>query len=190
VILIIDNYDSFTGNIVQYLRELGATVEVTRNDAISAADARANSAQAFLISPGPGEPRQAGVSLDLVAGCAANARPLLGVRLGHQAIGESFAGAIVRAHHPDARQDKCHPSRGIGRVHGPALAVHGDTLSFARGRGCTLVTNAHTVDGTIMGLRHRVLPIDGVQLHPESIASEYGHQLLANFLALAGVLTA
>jgi anthranilate synthase component 2 len=97
VILIIDNYDSFTGNIVQYLRELGATVEVTRNDAISAADARANSAQAFLISPGPGEPRQAGVSLDLVAGCAANARPLLGVRLGHQAIGESFAGAIVRA---------------------------------------------------------------------------------------------
>ena len=79
MILIIDNYDSFTGNIVQYLRELGATVEVTRNDAISAADARANSAQAFLISPGPGEPRQAGVSLDLVAGCAANARPLLGV---------------------------------------------------------------------------------------------------------------
>lgn len=188
MILVIDNYDSFTWNIVQYLRELGVRVEVARNDALSAADAVASSAQAFLISPGPGGPEQAGISLDLVAACAARARPLLGVCLGHQAIGRHFGGRIVHA--STLMHGKTSPIHHDGSgvflgLPSPFTATRYHSLAV---QGGTLLANATTADGTIMGIRHPTLPIHGVQFHPESIASEHGHDLLANFLALAGMI--
>ncbi len=190
MILVIDNYDSFTWNLVQYLRELGAEVEVARNDAITAEDALASSAQAFVISPGPGGPQAAGISMDLVAACAAHARPLLGVCLGHQAIGKFFGGQIVRAaklmHGKTSAID--HDGSGVfAGLPSPFTATRYHSLAVEQD---ALLTNAWTADGTIMGLRHPGLPIHGIQFHPESIASEYGHALLRNFLSLAGVSTA
>ena len=188
MILVIDNYDSFTWNLVHYLMELGAEVKVVRNDALTAAEALASDAAAFLISPGPRTPDDAGVSLDLVAACAANARPLLGVCLGHQAIGQAFGGRVVRG----------------GLMHGKTCAIGHDGSGvfadlpspFTATRYHSLVVtdvpddlivNATAPDASVMGLRHRELPIHGVQFHPESIATEHGHALLANFLALAGM---
>jgi hypothetical protein len=130
MILVIDNYDSFTWNLVHYLQELGAEVEVVRNDAIGAGEAMSSNAQAFLISPGPCTPNEAGISLDLVAACAEGKRPLLGVCLGHQAIGQHFGG-IGGARRPDARQDQPGDPRRHRPVHRPALALHRDALSFA-----------------------------------------------------------
>jgi len=189
VILLIDNYDSFTWNIVHYLRELNVGVRVMRNDALTAADALASGAGGFVISPGPGASDAAGISLDLVAACAAERRPLLGICLGHQAIGQHFGGRVVRA----------------GRVmHGKACAVAHDgsgvfaalpspftaaryhsLLVAAEDLPACLAVNATAEDATIQGLRHRELPIHGVQFHPESVASEHGHHLLANFVRLA-----
>ena len=189
MILVVDNYDSFTWNLVQYLRALGSEIRVERNDALSVAGAMACGAEAILISPGPGTPDEAGISLDLVAACAEARRPLLGVCLGHQAIGQYFGGRIVRAPAPmhGKVSEIAHDGSGVfaglpspfaaTRYH--SLAVAPDSLSGE------LIVNASAPDGTIQGLRHHSLPIHGVQFHPESIASEHGHALLRNFLTLA-----
>lgn len=193
MILVIDNYDSFTFNLVHYLMELGAEVDVVRNDAISAGQAISSGAQGFLISPGPCTPNEAGISLDLVAACADAGRPLLGVCLGHQAIGQHFGGKVVRG----------------GLMHGKTSPVDHDGTGLFTGLPCPftatryhslvvedipadLVVNATSetpgLDGTsVMGFRHATLPIHGVQFHPESIATEHGHALLANFLEICGI---
>ena len=189
MILVIDNYDSFTWNLVQYLKEIGAEVRVARNDAISAADALASGAAAFLISPGPGAPDEAGISLELVAACAESARPLLGVCLGHQAIGQHFGGRIARAPAPmhGKVSEIAHDGSGVfAGLPSPFPATRYHSLCVAPGSlPESLIATASAPDGTIQGFRHRSLPIHGVQFHPESIASAHGHVLLANFLGLA-----
>jgi anthranilate synthase component 2 len=191
MILVIDNYDSFTWNLVHYLRELGTEVEVARNDAIDVGQAMSSGAQAFLISPGPCTPNEAGISLDLVRACAAQSRPLLGVCLGHQAIGQAFGGQVVRA--AELMHGKTSPivHDGTGVFAGlasPITATRYHSLIVAEdGLPAELEVNARVADGTIMGVRHQVLPIHGVQFHPESIATEHGHAMLANFMALAGI---
>lgn len=191
MILVIDNYDSFTWNLVHYLRELGAEVEVVRNDAIDVGQAMSSGAQAFLISPGPCTPNEAGISLDLVKACAAERRPLLGVCLGHQAIGQAFGGQVVRA--PELMHGKTSPvvHDGTGVFAGldsPITATRYHSLIVAaEGLPEALAVNARVADGTIMGFHHRSLPIHGVQFHPESIATEHGHAMLANFMAIAGI---
>ena len=188
MILVIDNYDSFTWNLVHYLMELGAEVEVVRNDAIGVGQAMSSGADAFLISPGPKTPSEAGISLDLVAACADQKRPLLGVCLGHQAIGQHFGGKVVRG----------------GLMHGKTSPVSHDGTSLFTGLPdpfngtryhslivehipAALIVNATAPDGSIMGFRHATLPIHGVQFHPESIATEHGHAMLANFMKIAGI---
>ena len=190
MILVIDNYDSFTWNIVHYLRELGAEVRVERNDALSAADALASGAGGLLISPGPGAPENAGISLELVAACAEARRPLLGVCLGHQAIGAHFGGRVAKAGRVMHGKTCAVRHDGSGLFEGlpspftatryHSLIVDADSLPEC------LIANAAAEDKTIQGLRHRDLPIHGVQFHPESVASEHGHALLATFLRLAG----
>jgi anthranilate synthase component 2 len=189
MILVVDNHDSFTWNLVQYLKEIGAEVRVARNDAITCAEALASGAEGILISPGPGTPEQSGVSLDLVAACAAERRPLLGVCLGHQAIGMHFGGRIVRAPAPvhGKTGDIAHDRSGLfAGLPSPFTATRYHSLVVAADSvpGC-LAVNATATDGTIQGFRHRELPIHGVQFHPESIASTHGHALLANFLRMA-----
>ena len=188
-ILLIDNYDSFTFNLVQLLGELGATCEVRRHDAIDVPAAMALRPQAIVLSPGPGTPDQAGICLELIA-AAAGTIPLLGVCLGHQAIGQAFGGRVVRA--PSPMHGKVSPVR-----HGGSDVFRGLPSPFGATRYHSLVVEAASLpdclevtadtDGIIMGLRHRALPVFGVQFHPESIASEHGHRLLGNFLDLAGV---
>jgi anthranilate synthase component 2 len=191
VILIIDNHDSFTWNLVHYLRELDAEVRVARSDEIGAAEALASGAGGILISPGPGTPDEAGVSLELVAACAEARRPLLGVCLGHQAIAQAFGGTVVRADLPT--HGKASPVRhdGSGIFAGlPSpfeAARYHSLVAAAEALPDCLVVNASGDDASVQGLRHRELPIHGVQFHPESIASEGGHRLLSNFLALAHV---
>jgi anthranilate synthase component 2 len=191
MILVIDNYDSFTWNLVHYLQMLGAEVEVVRNDAIGAGQALSSGAEAFLISPGPCSPNEAGVSLDLVAAAADAGRPLLGVCLGHQAIGQYFGGKVVRA--PSLMHGKTspilHDASGVFTdLPSPFTATRYHSLTVPEESvPATLVVNARTADGVVMGLRHATLPIHGVQFHPESIATEHGHALLANFLRLAGI---
>jgi anthranilate synthase component II len=190
-ILVVDNYDSFTWNLVHYLGEVGAEVRVARNDEIGAAEAVAADFDAILISPGPGAPDHAGISLDLVAACAEARRSLLGVCLGHQAIGQHFGGGIERAPRPMHGKTSAIDHDGSGVFAAlpspfPATRYHSLTLAPDSVPDC-LAVNARTADGTIQGLRHRTLPIHGVQFHPESVASEQGHQLLANFLALASL---
>ncbi len=185
-VLVVDNYDSFTWNLVHYLRELEAEVRVERSDAIGVVEALASGADAFLISPGPGTPDEAGISLELVAACAADRRPLLGVCLGHQAIGLHFGGEVGRA--PRLMHGKTSPVEhdGSGVFAGlpsPFSATRYHSLSIAADSvpACILV-NATARDATVQGIRHRSLPIHGVQFHPESIASDYGYDLLGNFL--------
>jgi anthranilate synthase component 2 len=190
VILVVDNYDSFTWNLVHYLRELGAEVRVERNDAIGAVEALASGASALLISPGPGTPEEAGVSLELVAACAEARRPLLGVCLGHQAIGAHFGGKVVRAE-PVMHGKACpveHDGSGVFKgLPSPFTAARYHSLAVsAESLPACLAVNATAGDSTVQGLRHRTLPIHGVQFHPESVASEHGHALLRNFLELAG----
>jgi anthranilate synthase component 2 len=193
MILVIDNYDSFTFNLVHYLMELGAEVEVARNDAISAGQAISSGAAGFLISPGPCTPNEAGISLELVAACADAARPLLGVCLGHQAIGQHFGGHVVRGglmHGKTSLVD--HDGTGVFRgLPSPFTATRYHSLIVEDVPG-SLIVNATSetpgLDGTsVMGFRHATLPIHGVQFHPESIATEHGHELLANFLEICGV---
>jgi len=188
MILLIDNYDSFTFNLVHYLGELGAECEIVRNDAITASEAIQRGPEAIVLSPGPCTPNEAGICLDLIR-AAAGRIPLLGVCLGHQAIGQAFGGEVVRAPTPvhgkvsrinhqgsDVFADLPSPFSAT-RYH--SLVVERRTLPDA------LEATAFTDDGLIMGLRHRSYQLFGVQFHPESIASEYGHELLANFLRIA-----
>ena len=192
MLLVIDNYDSFTWNLVHYCQELGAAVEVVRNDAISAGQALSSGAAAFLISPGPKTPDDAGVSLDLVAACAREGRPLLGVCLGHQAIGQHFGGRVERGHLMHGKTSPVHHD-GTGLFAGlpsPFTATRYHSL-IVNDVPAPLLVNARS-DGwgegdAVMGFRHATLPIHGVQFHPESIATEHGHAMLANFLTLAGI---
>ena len=188
MILLIDNYDSFTFNLYHFLGEVGAQCDVWRNDKITVDAALALNPEAIVLSPGPCTPNEAGICLDLIA-AAAGKVPLLGVCLGHQAIGQAFGGHVIRA--PSPMHGKVSAITHIGtdilaelpspfsatRYH--SLIVERDTLPD------TLVPTAWTDDGIIMAMRHRTMPVYGVQFHPESIASEHGHQILANFLALA-----
>ncbi|MGV3481904.1 MAG: anthranilate synthase component II [Sphingobium sp.] len=191
MILVIDNYDSFTWNLVHYLMELGAEVEVVRNDAISAGQALSSGADAFLISPGPCTPNEAGISLDLVAACADAGKPLFGVCLGHQSIGQYFGGQVVRA--AELMHGKTsavtHDGTGVfANIPSPFTATRYHSLIVPEaGLPNALKVNARAPDGTVMGFRHATLPIHGVQFHPESIATEHGHAMLANFLKLAGL---
>jgi anthranilate synthase component 2 len=193
MILVVDNYDSFTWNIVHYLRELGAAVEVVRNDEVSAGEAMASEAEAFLVSPGPGTPEEAGISLELVRLCAGARRPLLGVCLGHQAIGQHFGGRVVRTRPMHGKTCAVtHDGTGIfAGLPSPFTATRYHSLTVAADGlpGC-LVANAAADDGTLQGLRHRDLPIHGVQFHPESVSSEWGHELLENFLRLSAAYAA
>ncbi|MFC4255852.1 aminodeoxychorismate/anthranilate synthase component II [Altererythrobacter xixiisoli] len=193
MILVIDNYDSFTFNLVHYLMELGADVEVVRNDALTAAQALESGAEGFLISPGPCTPDDAGISLDLVAACADARRPLLGVCLGHQAIGQFFGGKVVRGGLMHGKTSPVtHDGSGVfAGLPSPFTATRYHSL-IVTDIPDSLVVNAESetpgLDGTCaMGFRHRELPIHGVQFHPESIATEHGHALLANFLAICGI---
>jgi anthranilate synthase/aminodeoxychorismate synthase-like glutamine amidotransferase len=185
-LLLLDNYDSFTWNLAQYFGQLGAEVTVLRNDAIDLAGVRALQPARIVISPGPCAPAQAGVSLQLIRSFA-GVVPILGVCLGHQAIGEAFGGEVVRAR--QVVHGKASPIRHDGRgvfagVAQNFAAARYHSLAVARASlpDC-LEVSAQTEDGEIMGLRHRSLAVEGVQFHPESVLTETGHQLLANFLA-------
>ena len=191
MLLLIDNYDSFTYNLVHYLGELGADVQVWRNDAINTQEAMAMNPAGILLSPGPCTPNEAGICLSLVEAAAETGTPLMGVCLGHQSIGQAFGGNVVRCHEiVHGKMGKMHHTgKGVfaglptpfdaTRYH--SLVVDRETLPDS------LEITAELEDGTIMGLRHKELPIEGVQFHPESIASEHGHALLKNFLDMMKV---
>lgn len=188
MILLIDNYDSFTFNLVHYLGDLGEESDVRRNDALTVDEAMALNPEAIVLSPGPCSPNEAGICCDLIRRAAGHV-PIFGVCLGHQAIGQVFGGTVVRA--PVPMHGKVSPvlHDGSGVFEGlpspfQATRYHSLTVDPAS-LPSDLVAVAHTEDGVIMGLRHRSLPVFGVQFHPESIASEHGHAILANFLAIA-----
>ena len=188
MILVLDNYDSFTWNLVHYLMELGVEVQVVRNDALTAKEAIASNAQGFLISPGPCTPNEAGISLDLVAACADLGKPLLGVCLGHQSIGQHFGGKVVRGGLMHGKTSPVsHDGTGLFTdLPSPFTATRYHSL-IVTDIPDSLVVNATAEDGSVMGFRHASLPIHSVQFHPESIATEHGHAMLANFLRLAGI---
>ena len=187
-ILVIDNYDSFTFNLVHYLQELGAEVEVVRNDALTAAQALATGAQAFLLSPGPCTPNEAGICLDMVDACAKAQKPLLGVCLGHQTIGQHFGGHVVRGGLMHGKTSPVsHDGSGLFLgLPSPFTATRYHSL-IVEDIPAALIVNATSDDGHVMGFRHTTLPIHSVQFHPESIATEHGHAMLANFMHLAGM---
>jgi anthranilate synthase/aminodeoxychorismate synthase-like glutamine amidotransferase len=188
MLLVIDNYDSFTYNLVQYLGELGATVEVRRNDRVTLDEIEHRlRPERIVISPGPGTPNDAGITLNVIRRFAGKI-PLLGVCLGHQAIGQAFGGRVIRA--PELMHGKASEVRHDGKTIFAGLGDH-----FLAGRYHSLIVereslpacleiSAHTADDIIMGLRHRELKVEGVQFHPESILTSDGKQLLANFLKL------
>ena len=186
MLLLIDNYDSFTYNLVHYLGELGTEVIVRRNDALDVQEAMEMGADAVLLSPGPCDPAQAGICLALTAAAAETKTPLMGVCLGHQTIGEAFGGKVVR--HSDIVHGKMgqmkHTGKGLfAGLPSPFEATRYHSLVVDRATlPDSLEITAELDDGTIMGLQHKTLPIHGVQFHPESIASEHGHALLKNFL--------
>ncbi|MEP5938930.1 MAG: aminodeoxychorismate/anthranilate synthase component II [Erythrobacter sp.] len=190
MILVIDNYDSFTFNLVHYLMELGADVRVERNDAITAQQALGTNAAGFLISPGPCTPNEAGVSLDLVAACADAEKPLLGVCLGHQSIGQYFGGTVVRGGLMHGKTSSVtHDGTGVfAELPSPFTATRYHSL-VVENQPDELLVNATSDDGYTMGFRHQSLPIHGVQFHPESIATEHGHALLANFMKICDLET-
>ena len=189
MLLLIDNYDSFTYNLVHYLGELGADVVVRRNDALDVQAVMALRPTSIVLSPGPCDPAQAGICLPLTLAAAEANIPLLGVCLGHQTIGQAFGGRVIRCNEiVHGKMGTMHHA-GLGIFHGlpsPFLATRYHSLIVERETlpACLEVT-AWLEDGTIMGLRHREKLIEGVQFHPESIASEHGHQLLRNFLEAA-----
>jgi anthranilate synthase/aminodeoxychorismate synthase-like glutamine amidotransferase len=188
MILLIDNYDSFTFNLYHFLGDVGAECEVWRNDKLTVAEALARQPEAIVLSPGPCTPNQAGICIDLIA-AAAGKIPVLGVCLGHQAIGQAFGGQIIRASEPMHGKVSSISHTGMDILAGvpsPFRATRYHSLIVDRDTfPDTLVATAWTDDGLVMAMRHRALPIYGVQFHPESIASEHGHTILANFLALA-----
>ena len=187
-VTLIDNYDSFTFNLVHFLGELGADVSVWRNDSITVEDALAARPDAIVLSPGPCTPNEAGVCLDLVR-AASGTTPILGVCLGHQAIGQAFGGEIVRAPTPmhGKVSQVAHNARGLYRgLNGPFCATRYHSLIIERSSAPDeLEVDAESDDGLIMGVSHRERPVFGVQFHPESIASEHGHRILRNFLDIA-----
>jgi anthranilate synthase component 2 len=187
MLLLIDNYDSFAYNLVHYLGELGAETIVRRNDALTAAEAMALRPDGIVLSPGPCDPDRAGICLELVAR-AKDSVPILGVCLGHQAIGQAFGGRIVRAPAPmHGKPSRIHHD-GDGLFRGlpdPFTAIRYHSLVVDQDSlPAELKITARTGDGVVMGLAHRTLPVHGVQFHPESIETDHGHRLLANFLAL------
>lgn len=191
MLLLIDNYDSFTYNLVHYFGELGADVVVKRNDALNVQEVMALKPQAIILSPGPCDPAQAGICLPLTLAAFEARIPLLGVCLGHQTIGEAFGGRVIRCH--EIVHGKMgamhHDQKGVFRgLPSPFQATRYHSLIVERASlpDCLEVTS-WLEDGTIMGLRHKSALIEGVQFHPESIASEHGHQLLRNFLQEAEV---
>jgi len=188
MILLIDNYDSFTFNLVHFLGDLGATCDVWRNDALTPAEALALEPEAIVLSPGPCTPNEAGICLDLIM-AAAGRVPILGVCLGHQAIGQAFGGVVRRAPvpmHGKLSRISHQGSDVFAGLPSPFEATRYHSLILDRATMPeTLAATAWTEDGLVMGLRHRTLPVFGVQFHPESIASQHGHDLLANFLAIA-----
>ena len=191
MLLLIDNYDSFTYNLVHYVGELGADVVVKRNDALNVQEAMGMNPAGILLSPGPCDPDQAGICLALTEAAAETGTPLLGVCLGHQAIGQAFGGKVVR--HSEIVHGKMgkvhHTGKGLfAGLPSPFQATRYHSLVVERAT-CpeVLEITAELEDGTIMGLQHRELPIHGVQFHPESIASEHGHALLKNFLDMMKV---
>jgi anthranilate synthase component 2/anthranilate synthase/phosphoribosyltransferase len=191
MILLIDNYDSFTFNLVHVLGELGVEVKVWRNDALTVEQALEMGPRAIILSPGPCTPNEAGICLDLIGAASRKGVPLFGVCLGHQAIGQAFGGTVVRA--PEPVHGKVHD------IHHGASDVFADLPSpFRATRYHSLVVRrddlpeqlkvtAETSDGLVMGLAHRDLPVWGVQFHPESIASDHGHDMLANVMRMAGI---
>ena len=188
MIILIDNYDSFAFNLVHYLGELGAKVGVHRNDKVTADAVIAADPDAIVLSPGPCTPNEAGICLDLIAAAAARI-PILGVCLGHQAIGQAFGGKVVRAPVPvhGKLSEIKHSGASVFRgINAPFKATRYHSLVVARETiPRELDVTAETTDGLVMGLAHKHLPVHGVQFHPESIASEHGHLLLKNFLELA-----
>lgn len=188
MLLLIDNYDSFTYNLFHYLGQLGAEVVVKRNDEISAAEALAMRPEAVVLSPGPCTPNEAGICLDLIAK-ANGALPILGVCLGHQAIGQAYGGQVVRA--PEPMHGKLsrihHTGKSVFRgLNNDFLATRYHSLTIApESMPAALEVTATSEDGVIMGVMHKTHPVHGVQFHPESIASENGHALLQNFLRMA-----
>lgn len=186
MILVVDNYDSFTWNLVQYLGELGARVEVRRNDAIDPAGIEAMAPEGILLSPGPGTPDDAGITLAVVEQLAGKI-PILGVCLGHQAIGQVFGGRVVRAERlmHGRTSPITHDDRGVFRgLPNPFTATRYHSLIVDEASlPAELERTAHTADqGELMGIRHRTLPVEGVQFHPESFLTDHGHALLKNFL--------
>ncbi|MCZ4107668.1 aminodeoxychorismate/anthranilate synthase component II [Brevundimonas diminuta] len=190
MILVVDNYDSFTYNLVHYLAELGARTHVIRNDDLTVEEAWALQPEAVLLSPGPCAPDQAGICLPLLE-TAAETMPILGVCLGHQSIGQAFGGEVVRAKTlmHGKTSPILHEGRGVfGGLPSPFTATRYHSLAVRRETlPDVLEVTAWTEDGEIMGLSHRTRPIHGVQFHPESIATQHGHAMIANFLDLAGV---
>ena len=191
MLLLIDNYDSFTYNLVHYFGELGADVVVHRNDALNVQEAMALKPSAIVLSPGPGTPEQSGICLALTEAAAETKTPLLGVCLGHQTIGQVFGGKVVRCHEiVHGKMGAMHHSgKGVfAGLPSPFEATRYHSLIVDRATlPDSLEVTAWLEDGTIMGLKHRELPIEGVQFHPESIASEHGHRMLKTFLEGAKV---
>jgi len=190
MIVVIDNYDSFTYNLVQYLGALGAELEVYRNDAISVGELAARGPKAIVVSPGPCTPKDAGISVELIRALSRDI-PMLGVCLGHQAIGEAFGGRVVRAPVPVHGKTSMiyHDGRTIYQgLPSPFEATRYHSLIVSReGLPDELDVSARLEDGTIMGVRHRTLPVEGVQFHPESVMTAVGKAILARFLDLAGI---
>jgi para-aminobenzoate synthetase component II len=189
-ILVVDNYDGFVYNLVQYLAQLGAKVEVRRNDAVRPSDLDALAVDGVLISPGPGTPEDAGNSMQLVAACADRATPLLGVCLGHQAIGAAFGSPVGRA--PELLHGKTsevyHDGSGVlAGLPSPFVATRYHSLAVDEARlPPEIAVNARTASGVVMALRHRELPIEGVQFHPESVLTQGGHRIVGNWLTSCG----
>ncbi|MGA0607128.1 anthranilate synthase component II [Phenylobacterium sp. VNQ135] len=190
MILVVDNYDSFTYNLVHYLNELGAETHVVRNDAVSVEEALGLKPDAVLLSPGPCTPNEAGICLSLLAGAPADL-PIFGVCLGHQSIGQAFGGEVVRAKALMHGKTSLihHNGKGVfAGLKNPFTATRYHSLSVEKSAlPADLEVTAWTDDGEIMGVQHKSRPIFGVQFHPESIATECGHELLGNFLDIAGV---
>jgi anthranilate synthase/aminodeoxychorismate synthase-like glutamine amidotransferase len=192
MILVVDNYDSFTYNLVQYLGELGATMRVVRNDALTTDDVLAMAPEGIVISPGPGNPDGAGISLELIRRFHARV-PILGVCLGHQAIGQAFGGTVARARRQMHGKTSpiTHDGRGVfrGLPQGFEATRYHSLVVLESGLPADLEISARADDGEIMGLRHRRYPVEGVQFHPESILTSQGKAVMANFLALTPVST-
>ena len=186
--VLIDNYDSFTYNLVHYMGEVGADVEVYRNDQISVNEVINKKPEGIILSPGPCNPDQAGICLDLVAG-AADTFPILGVCLGHQSIGQNFGAKVIRAPEPKHGKmgEMSHNGEGIFKnIPSPFQATRYHSLTLSPDSiPDTLEVTASSEDGVIQGIRHRSLPVFGVQFHPESIASEHGHAILKNFIDIS-----